>query len=113
PAPGQGALAVECRAEDGETLGYLAAVEDPAARLATVAERSFLAALGGGCSLPVAAYGAVLNGSIQLTGAVASLDGQTVIRVQGQGNDPHTLGAELAQEALARGAGEILLSTTR
>ena len=56
PAPGQGALAVQCRADDQATLDLLAALEDESTRKAVTAERAFLSGLGGGCSVPVAAY---------------------------------------------------------
>src|SRR6185295_10646882 len=68
PAPGQGALAVQCRADDSETLKYLAAIHDPITAAAVSAERAFLAALGGGCSLPVGAFAQTNNGQIILTG---------------------------------------------
>src|SRR5512134_1037358 len=60
PAPGQGALAVQCRAADQTTLGLLAALEDESVRKAVTAERAFLQALGGGCAVPVAAYATVV-----------------------------------------------------
>jgi len=112
PAPGQGALAVQCRADDLETLRLLSTLEDPATRAATMAERSFLSGLGGGCAVPVAAYAHLEQDapqpSIRLQGLVASLDGKYVIRVQGAGTDPYALGFHLAQDALVQGASEIL-----
>ncbi len=112
PAPGQGALAVQCCANDQPTLSLLAALEDNSTRKAVTAERAFLAGLGGGCSLPVAAYGqsSVIRDqfSVALTGLVIPTDGRTVIRVTGKGTDPLELGARLAAEALARGAADIL-----
>jgi hydroxymethylbilane synthase len=108
PAPGQGALAVQCRADAHATLALLAAIDDKTTRLCVTAERTFLAGLGGGCSLPVAACARMVANVIHLTGLVAADDGQTLIRVMGNGRDPQQLGAELAQEALAQGA-EVLL----
>jgi len=112
PAPGQGALAVQCRADDSATCELLAAIDDSATRNAITAERAFLKSLGGGCSTPVAAYAtsAIHNqtSKIELTGLVASTDGRRVIRVSGEGLDPTTLGVELAQQALAQGAGDLL-----
>ena len=122
PAPGQGALAVQCRAEDGVALELLAAIDEPDCRAAVTAERAFLNTLGGGCSAPIAAYaqstirnpaplrsgGNRPQSKIQMTGLVASPDGRRVIRVSGEGNDPLALGAELAQQALAQNAGELL-----
>jgi hydroxymethylbilane synthase len=114
PAPGQGALAVQCRADDDETLRWLAPLEDIPTRLAVAAERAFLSSLGGGCSLPVAAYATarVTSGksAVELTGLVASLDGQRLLRVKGAGPDARLLGKQLAQQALGQGAHEILSS---
>jgi hydroxymethylbilane synthase len=107
PAPGQGALAVQCRSDDQTTLRLLAALDDDSTRRAVTAERAFLSGLGGGCSVPVAAY-ATSNLTISLTGLVASPDGKTIIKVSGKGNDALQLGVELAGQAIARGADEIL-----
>lgn len=107
PAPGQGALAVQCRSDDQTTLSLLAALDDDSTRRAVTAERAFLSGLGGGCSVPVAAY-ATSNQTISLTGLVASPDGKTIINVSGKGNDALQLGVELAGQAIARGADEIL-----
>jgi hydroxymethylbilane synthase len=108
PAPGQGALAVQCRAGDEQVLRILSAVEDPATRLATRAERAFLGGLGGGCSLPVAAYASLKAHHIEMSALAAAVDGKEVIRVQGVGDDPQELGVNLANAALAQGAGEFL-----
>ena len=110
PAPGQGALAVQCRADDQTTLNLLAALDDGSTRKAVTAERAFLSGLGGGCSVPVAAY-AVIGGQssvISLTGLVISLDGKQIVKVIGQGTDALELGKRLANEAVAQGASEIL-----
>ncbi len=114
PAPGQGALAVQCRSDDESTLELLSAVEDAETRGAVTAERSFLEGLGGGCSVPVAAYGQKANDGkgIHLTGLVISVDGKKDIRVEGAGSDAHDLGIALAQQALAQGAAEILKPAT-
>jgi hydroxymethylbilane synthase len=107
PAPGQGALAVQCQAEDESTWELLRALDDESTRKAVTAEREFLAELGGGCAVPVAAFASV-GPAIRLQGLVASPDGRRVIRVSGEGGEAHELGARLAQQALAQGAGEIL-----
>lgn len=107
PAPGQGALAVQCRADDKETLALLSKLEDVATRKAVTAERAFLSGLGGGCAVPVAAYASVDN-QINLTGLVASIDGKQIIKVTGQGTDALGLGKRLANEAIAKGADKIL-----
>jgi hydroxymethylbilane synthase len=83
-------------------------VEDPGARAAAQAERAFLAGLGGGCSIPVAAYAQASGAGLHLRGLAASPDGRQVIRVEASGEDPLALGAALAEKALAQGAGEIL-----
>ena len=112
PAPGQGALALQCRADDVTIRALLAPLDDGATRASVAAERAFLQRFGGGCSIPVAAYATSqttnANYQIALTGLVASSDGRRVIRVSGQGADPAALGMELAQQALAQGAGELL-----
>lgn len=110
PAPGQAALAVQCRSDDAETLALLAAIDDELTRRATTAERLFLRALGGGCSAPVAALASPLDdeGTLLLRGLVASPDGQDVIRVSGRNADPALLAAELAAMARKLGAERIL-----
>ena len=115
PAPGQGALAVQCRAADQSTLDLLEPIDHPATRSCVVAERAFLNGLGGGCSAPVAAFAnfhARAAGSptsnLQLTGLVASLDGQHVIRISTEGCDPIEVGAQLAHSALDQGAAELI-----
>lgn len=109
PAAGQGALAVQCRAGDTQVLALLAAIDNEADRVATEAERTFLSALGGGCSTPIAAYARVGDDAmIEMNALIVSLDGQMVIRVQGVGTDAQQLGRELAKEALGQGAQEML-----
>lgn len=111
PAPGQGALAIQCRADDEVTLKLLAALEDESTRQAVTAERAFLQGLGGGCAVPVAAF-AQMNreqrAEISLTGLVISPDGKTAIRITGNGKEPLELGRQLAEQALAEGANKIL-----
>jgi hydroxymethylbilane synthase len=111
PAPGQGALAIQCRLEDANTLELLSVLEDAPTRLAVTAERQFLLGLGGGCSAPVAAYATVsgeLDHLIHLRGRVIATDGQKVIDVAGSGVDPRRLGNELAAQARQQGAQDIL-----
>lgn len=108
PAPGQGALGVQCRAGDAETRRLLAAIHQPDVAAAVTAERAFLHALGGGCATPVGAYASWEDGRLQMTGLVGAVDGTNVIRVSGSGEDAHELGARLAQQALAGGAAELL-----
>lgn len=114
PAPGQGALAVQCRRGDPRVAPLLQAIDDPDARAATTAEREFLEALGGGCQAPVAAYACLERGGpdgvLRLQGVVAARDGSRVIRVAAEGPraDPRGIGREAAQRALAAGAARLL-----
>lgn len=115
PAPGQGALAVQCRADDAISLEILSVLEDESTRKAVTAERAFLSGLGGGCAVPVAAYAQVEGQTskvIQLTGLVISEDGKTVVKVTDEGTDALELGKSLAQQAIQNGADEILKLTT-
>jgi hydroxymethylbilane synthase len=108
PAPGQGALAIQCRADDDAVLALLAEIDDPRARAETTAERAFLRVLGAGCAAPVAALAETLTTThVRLRGLVASVDGSRMVRVHGEG-DPRAIGDELALEALAAGADRIL-----
>jgi hydroxymethylbilane synthase len=108
PAPGQGALGLQCRADDSQTLALLAAIDDAEARAETTAERAFLRTLGAGCAAPVAALAvATTTPRVRLQGLVASVDGAQMVRVQGEG-DPEVVGEQLASEALAAGADRIL-----
>src|SRR5215211_5742176 len=108
PAPGQGALAVQCRADDSETLALLTAIHDPTTMAAVQAERAFLAGLRGGCALPVGAFAEKENGTLILTGAVISPDGKQSIRLSAVDSEPHRLGERLADLVLERGAAELL-----
>lgn len=108
PAPGQGALAVQCGADDIETLRLLTAIHDAPTAAAVSAERAFLSGLGGGCSLPIGAFAEKNNGKIILTGAVISKDGKQSIRLSAAGEEPQELGERLAQLVLERGAGDLL-----
>jgi hydroxymethylbilane synthase len=108
PAPGQGALALQCRADDEETQELLAKISDPGAWAEGIAERGFLRTLDAGCTAPVGAYAhATAPRELRMVGLVSSIDGRDVVRVQGEG-DPDELGERLAREALSAGAEEIL-----
>jgi len=114
PAPGQGALAVQCRAADGATRRLLETLDDPIARATTTGERTFLEALGGGCAAPIAALGEAIPARgaprLRLTGLVASRDGARVIRTTGEAPlaGASELARRLAEEARDRGAAELL-----
>jgi hydroxymethylbilane synthase len=108
PAPGQGALAVQSRADDEAILTLVAELDHPRARAETTAERAFLRALGAGCAAPVAALATTTTTPrARLQGLVASVDGQQMVRVEGEGK-PHEIGEQLAHEAFAAGADRIL-----
>jgi hydroxymethylbilane synthase len=108
PQVAQGALAVECRADDERVRTALAAIEHAPTRRAVDAERAFLAELGGGCDLPVGAYARAVDGGggdeLEIEGMIASHDGRIVLRETVRGTDPAALGHALAT-ALLDGAG--------
>lgn len=108
-APGQGALGIQCRA-DAASDALFAPLNDAIARVAAEAERHFLHALGGGCSVPIAAYAVVQAGRLHLRGRVVSVDGKRLIDVVGDAEpaDAYTLAQDLAQQAIAQGAAAIL-----
>jgi hydroxymethylbilane synthase len=110
PAIGQGALALEGRRNDAFVQALVAALEDPAARTAVTAERALLERLGGGCQVPIAAYGTLEGDTLLLDGLVASPDGRRLVRdsVRGARSEAHSLGVRLAERLLAQGADRIL-----
>ncbi len=119
PAPGQGALAVECRADEhdlGEAVG--AALDDPLSRAAVTAERALLATLEAGCSAPVGALAEVVEGEegpeLWLRALVLSVDGAPAIRRSATGEvaDPQGTGERLAKEMLEDGAAELMAVPT-
>lgn len=125
PAPAQGALAVECRADDPGLIALLAALDDPEARVAVGAERALLAALEAGCTAPVAAYAEVVSTDapagpggaevleIFLRGSVTALDGSDAARLSASGplHDAEVVGRRLAADLLDTGAAHLLGST--
>ena len=114
PQVGQGAIAVECRADDRDLLDKLAAVEHEPSRRAVDAERAFLAELGGDCTLPAGAHAThASGGGLELTGLLASLDGATLIRDTRRGDDPEALGRAVARHLLDDRGGRALLDSVR
>ena len=109
PAPGQGALAVECQAGAVDLAELLAQVDDPASRAAVTAERAVLAELQAGCSAPVGAY-ATGTGVLHLTAVVVAEDGGHAVRAgqSGAAADAERLGRDVAVELLRQGAGTIV-----
>jgi hydroxymethylbilane synthase len=109
PQVGQGALAVECRADDARSLAKLRAIDDAVASRAVAAERAFLAHLGGGCSLPCGALALVDRHEIVLDALLASLDGRVVLRTRVTGDDPADVGTTAARDLLDGKGGRALL----
>lgn len=109
-AVGQGALGIECRADDAELLSLLKAIEHPETRARCLAERSFLRELEGGCQVPIGVNTEINGDNLTLTGIVASVDGQKIAKdtVTGAAQDAEQLGKELAQILRKQGAQEIL-----
>jgi len=109
PAPGQGALAVETRDGD-ELIGWVRALHQKDVRACVVAERHLLRTLGGGCLLPVAAYGSIGNGQITLDAAVTSQDGKIQLRAHGESAVDSPLGAakQASRQLLNEGARDLL-----
>jgi hydroxymethylbilane synthase len=114
PAPAQGALAVECRADDDELLELLSSLDDPDTRAAVDAERALLAALEAGCTAPVGALAEVAEGDdgneLFLRGLVAAVDGTDVVRLSATGptSDAQGVGSRLAAELLDLGAADLM-----
>jgi hydroxymethylbilane synthase len=104
PQVAQGALAVECRTDDRSTRVRLSAIDDAVVRRTVTAERAYLAALGGGCTLPVGAYAEPVSdqpgSDVELTAILASEDGRVVLRHTARGDDPELLGADVARYLL-------------
>lgn len=109
PAAGQGAVAVQCRADDTELLTLLQAVHDEQTARAVGAERAFLGALEGGCQVPVGAYAERQGDTLHVRGVLLSLDGQRAVRkeVSGAATEYRELGQRLAAAVLADGGREI------
>jgi hydroxymethylbilane synthase len=104
PAPGQGAIALECRADDAGVRDAVAPLDHPPTARAVEAERAFLAALGGGCNVPLGAHATASGSAFELVAFVAAEDGHDLLRGERRGDEPLALGRTLAEELLARGA---------
>jgi hydroxymethylbilane synthase len=110
PAPGQGIVAVEVRAADDAIRSAAAAITDRESAAALEAERAIVAALGGGCQLPLGAIAVHVDGDLELQAVVASIDGRRSVRrtARGPAARPQELGRRLADELVQNGAAEIL-----
>lgn len=115
PAPGQGAIAVQIREVDAATRRAVAAIDDADAHAATDAERAFLAALGGGCRVPIGAMCRRQNAAISLIGWISDPDGATILRGQldGDAARPQDLGRALASQLLDQGAAQLLANAQK
>lgn len=114
PAPGQGALAIQTRAEDAAQL-TCSELNDQATQQAVSCERATLAALGGGCQLPIGAFARLVNGALDLMAIVISPDGRHCLKAQASGPRlyPEDLGRRVAEDLLRRGADQILTSSAQ
>lgn len=112
PAPGQGALAIECREERDDLLRLLSTLDDPATAVCVRSERALSRALAGNCQVPLAAYAIADETQIRLRGLVAKPDGSRVVRAEASGgrDAPEALGERLAASLRAQGADDILAS---
>jgi hydroxymethylbilane synthase len=108
PAAGQGALAIETRAQDETVSAALAFLDHTASRAETDCERALLKKLGGGCQVPIGASAKLQDGVVHLEAVVASPDGRLLIRESRSGNDPVILGTAAGENLLRRGGSEIL-----
>ena len=108
PAVGQGAIAIETRRLNEFAVENVSRLDHRETRLACLAERAFLRGLGGGCQLPIAAHAVLAGDVLQLDGLVAKPDGSEILRGTSSGTDPESLGSQLADQLISRGARELL-----
>ncbi len=110
PAIGQGAIGVECRAQDSSVLALLRAIDDESTRRCVTAERALNEALGGGCHLPVAGFATHGEQGLHLRALVGSVDGALLLKSEacGPAHAPEALGQAVATDLLARGAAALL-----
>lgn len=115
PAPGQGALGLEARADDERTLALLARLNHPESRTCVAAERALMDAVGGGCSVPLGGYARVRADRLELLAVLAGPDGKRLVREMREGplTDPTGLGQAVAEKLLATGGREILDSLVK
>ena len=108
PAPGQGAIALECRDGDAAVREAVAPLDHPPTARAVAAERAFLEALGGGCNVPLGAHAFAVDGGLELVAFVAAADGEGLLRAERRGSEPRGLGRALAEDLKSRGADALL-----
>ena len=110
PAAGQGALGIECRSYDTNTLEILASLNHDETRACVTAERSLLKALGGGCQVPIGAHGKIVGNILELSGCIAAMNGESLVRAVHTGDtmNAEQIGEELAKTLLDMGGKELL-----
>ncbi|MFA9458265.1 hydroxymethylbilane synthase [Halalkalibacter sp. AB-rgal2] len=108
PAVGQGALGLECRADDQELIDLLQRIQDDETAKAVTAERTFLHRMEGGCQVPIAGYATVSNNDVTLTALVGSPDGRILLKETVSGSDPVAVGMAASEKLLDQGAKDIL-----
>lgn len=115
PAPGQGIIAVEIRSDDGATRPLVQRLHDAVSGAALIAERALVAALGGGCQVPLGGIAVGDGEELEMRAVVMSVDGARVVRAHGRGSvtDPGALGRRLAEDLAASGAADILEEVRR
>jgi len=115
PAPGQGIIAVEIRANDERVAGAVAPIDDRDTRVALDAERAVVTRLGGGCQMPIGAHARITSEGIDLVAVVLSLDGARAIRAESRGpmTQSRVVGTAVADDLRAQGADEILSEVQR
>jgi hydroxymethylbilane synthase len=114
PAPGQGTIAVQVRAEDERTYRLAAAIGDETNALALVAEQAVVRALGGGCQTPIGAFAHIASDRLELQAIVIALDGTRALRTSAAGpvRDAEAIGRRAAADLLSQGAAELLAGAT-
>jgi hydroxymethylbilane synthase len=113
PAPGQGALAIQCRATDADLRARLSRLDHPPTRRAVDAERAVLHTLGGGCSVPVGAVAVADGRDIAIRAGVFAVDGTRSVLADGHGTEPAAVGAAVARRLIDLGAGALLDAVDR
>jgi len=113
PAPGQGAIGIECLSDRADVRSLVAPLAAPGTAACVRAERAVSLGLGGNCSLPLGAYAEYAQGKIRLRALVAAEDGRRVVRAEATGEDPEALGAAVVAQLRAAGAAQILASIER
>jgi hydroxymethylbilane synthase len=108
PAPGQGAIALECRDADAAARDAVAPLDHAPTARAVAAERAFLATLGGGCNVPLGAHAFATGDELELVAFVAAVDGRGLLRGERRGADAEALGRALAEDLRGRGADSLL-----